>query len=110
LETLPPLDDNGKLMKLFVVIRARGDAWQPALPLEAQQDWNGHASFMNALEKDGFVILGGPLDGTPEVLLVVRASTPDEIVARLQDDPWTSLDLLRISRITPWTLRLGSLP
>jgi hypothetical protein len=80
------------------------------LPLEGQQDWNGHASFMNALEKDGFVILGGPLDGTPEFLLVVRASTPDEIVDRLQGDPWTRLDLLRISRITPWTLRLGSLP
>ncbi|MGA2590964.1 MAG: YciI family protein [Bryobacteraceae bacterium] len=97
-------------MKLFVVIRACGGAWQPALPLEGQQDWNSHASFMNALEKDGFVILGGPLDGTTEVLLVVRASSPDEIGARLQDDPWTSLDLLRICRITPWTLRLGSLP
>ena len=97
-------------MKLFVVIRTRGDAWQPSLPLEGQKDWEDHASFMNALEKAGFVILGGPLDGTPDFLLVIRASSPDEITGRLQGDPWTSLDLLRISRITPWTLRLGSLP
>jgi len=97
-------------MKLFVVIRARGDAWRPALPLEAQEDWAGHASFMDALERDGFVILGGPLEGTPEFLLVVRANTPEEIADRLRGDPWTGMNLLRVNRITPWTLRLGSLP
>jgi hypothetical protein len=31
-------------------------------------------------------------------------------VRRLLDDPWTSGNLLRISRISNWTLRLGSLP
>ncbi len=96
--------------KLFAVIRTRGDAWQPSLPLESQENWEGHAAFMNALERDGVVVLGGPLDGTPDVLLVVRANTADEIVERLQGDPWTGLGLLRLSRITPWTLRLGSLP
>jgi len=55
-------------------------------------------------------VLGGPLDGTSDVLLIVRAKTRDEILARLSADPWTGLDLLRVSRITPWTLRLGSLP
>jgi hypothetical protein len=56
------------------------------------------------------MVLGGPLDGTSDVLLIVRAKTRDEILARLSADPWTGLDLLRVSRITPWTLRLGSLP
>jgi hypothetical protein len=97
-------------MNLFAVIRSRGAAWQPQLPLEEQADWDIHASFMNALESEGFVVLGGPLEGTHDVLLIVRATTPDEIVNRLQDDPWTTRDLLRLSRISPWTLRLGSLP
>lgn len=97
-------------MNLFAVIRSRGGAWQPQLPLEEQADWDIHASFMNALESEGFVVLGGPLEGTHDVLLIVRATTPDEIVNRLQDDPWTTRDLLRLSRISPWTLRLGSLP
>jgi len=97
-------------MNLFAVIRTRGDAWQHSLSLESQNDWDAHAAFMNALKRDGFVILGGPLEGTPDVLLVVRASTPAEIIDRLQGDPWTSLDLLRIGRIAPWTIRLGSLP
>ena len=97
-------------MNLFVVIRSRGAAWQPQLPLEEQADWDIHASFMNALESEGFVVLGGPLEGTHDVLLIVRATTPDEIVNRLQADPWTTRDLLRLSHISPWTLRLGSLP
>ena len=33
----------------------------------------------------------------------------DEIRARLGSDPWTVNDLLRISEITRWTLRLGAL-
>ena len=77
--------------------------------MEGQDDWAAHASFMNALATEGFVILGGPLDGTPDVLLVFRATTPEEIRSRLADDPWTVKDLLRITRIAPWTLRLGSL-
>ncbi|HUG36518.1 MAG TPA: hypothetical protein VML54_06180 [Candidatus Limnocylindrales bacterium] len=95
--------------QLFVVIRTRGPAWQDSEPLEGQTDWAPHALFMNSLAKEGFVILGGPLEGTSDVLLVIRAKTPDDIRSRLADDPWAGKDLLRITRITPWTLRLGSL-
>jgi len=94
--------------QLFAVIRTRGAAWQDSQPLEGQADWAPHASFMNALARDGFVILGGPLEGTSDVLLVVRATTDDEVRSRLAGDPWTQNDLLRIGRIAPWTLRLGS--
>lgn len=96
--------------RIFAVIRARGGAWQPALSLEQQADWRGHAVFMNALQREGFVLLGGPLEGTSDVLLIIRASTAEEIVARLEVDPWTGMDLLRVTRVTPWTIRLGSLP
>jgi hypothetical protein len=70
------------MRKLFAVIRTRGPAWQDSRPLEGQADWAGHASFMNALAKEGFVILGGPLEGTSDVLLIVRATTPDEVRSR----------------------------
>ena len=97
-------------MDLFAVIRTRGKAWQASLPLEAQSQWDTHARFMDALVREGFVVLGGPLEGTDDVLLIVRASSFDEIVDRLQGDPWTSTGLLRLQRIAPWRLRLGSLP
>ena len=49
------------MKQLFAVIRTRGGAWQDSYTLESQQDWTAHAAFMDALEKDDFVVLGGPL-------------------------------------------------
>jgi uncharacterized protein YciI len=96
-------------MKLFAVIRTRGDAFDASRRLEEQPEWDAHARFMNDLQKEGSIVLGGPLEDTPDVLLIFRADSADEIRQRLRDDPWTRRDLLRISRIAPWTLRLGSL-
>jgi uncharacterized protein YciI len=95
--------------QLFAVIRTRGPAWQESRPLEGQADWTSHAAFMNSLEKDGIVILGGPLEGTADALIVMKAETPDDVRSRLADDPWELHQLLRTTRIAPWTLRLGSL-
>ena len=97
------------MKRLFAVIRSRGPGWDPSRPLEGQRDWQGHAVFMNGLEVEGFVVLGGPLEGTPEVLLIIRAQDEAEIRARLAADPWSASGLLRIDRAVPWTLRLGSL-
>lgn len=96
-------------MPLFAVTRTRGPAFDPSRPLEEQEDWKGHAAFMNALHADGFVVLGGPLERTPDVLLIIRARDKKEIVARLADDCWSKGDLLLIESIVPWQLRLGSL-
>jgi hypothetical protein len=95
--------------RLFAVTRTRGPAWDAAQPMEQQQDWAGHAAFVTALFQEGFVRLVGPLEGTPDALLIVRAHNSQEIDSRLADDPWTGLDLLRTSRAAPWPLRLGSL-
>ena len=65
---------------------------------------------MNGLAENGFVVLGGPLEGTPDVLLIVRAESAEEIGRRLDSDPWTRLELLRIRSIAPWTVRLGEPP
>jgi uncharacterized protein YciI len=97
------------MKQLFAVMSTHGDAWQTARPLEGQEDWSAHASFMNALESEGFVVLGGPLVGTPDNLLIIRAQSPEEITDRLSADPWVKQDLLRLGRVAPWNLRLGSL-
>ena len=87
------------------MILNHGAAWQASRSLEEQEDWEAHRSFMNALENEGFVVLGG----TDDVLLIFRATSSEEIVDRLSADPWHRHDLLRVSRVTPWELRLGSL-
>ena len=66
------------VMKLFAVIRTRGPAWNSAFGLERQIDWAGHARFMDGLQNEGLIVLGGPLEDTADVLLIFRASGPDD--------------------------------
>jgi uncharacterized protein YciI len=97
------------MKRIFAVIRTRGADWRDGSPLEDQEAWDEHASFMDGLESEAFVALAGPLEGTRDVLIIVRAGTEDEIEERLAGDPWTRLGLLHTTRVTPWTLRIGSL-
>jgi hypothetical protein len=42
--------------------------------LEAREDWITHAAFIDTLAADGFVALGGPVEGPHKVLLIIRAN------------------------------------
>lgn len=95
--------------RAFVVLRSRGPAWDDSKPLEAQQDWAAHAAFMDTLFEQGFAALVGPLEGTRDALLVLRTSSPSEVVERLASDPWTINGLLITKQISPWQIRLGTL-
>jgi hypothetical protein len=64
---------------IFAVVRSRGPAWDDSKPLEGQAEWPSHAAFMDALFEEGFAALVGPLEGTRDALLVLRASSVDEI-------------------------------
>jgi uncharacterized protein YciI len=97
------------MKRLFAVIRSRGPAWNAALPIDDQVEWPAHAAFMNGLVDQQFIAVGGPLEGTPDVLLVVRATDAAEIAERLAADPWVQNGLLRLKEIWPWWIRLGSL-
>ena len=95
------------MSKIFAVTRKRGASWDASRALEAQEGWTTHAAFMNGLQSEGFVVLGGPLEGTNEVLLIIRAENETQIRARLAADPWSSNGLLDVASIVPWTIRLG---
>jgi len=95
-------------MGLFAIIRRRTAAFDQSRPPEQQQGWRAHADYMDALYAEGFFALVGPLEGSCDVLLIVRATDAAEIERRLADDPWSG-GMLETTRIAPWTLRLGSL-
>ena len=95
--------------RAFVVLRSRGPAWENSKPLEAQSEWAAHAAFMDALFEQGFAALVGPLEGTRDALLILRASSTSEVVDRLASDPWTTTGLLVTKQISPWQIRLGTL-
>ena len=95
------------MKRLFFILRTRGANWDREQPLEGQADWAAHADFMNGLAKEGFIVLGGPLEGTPNVLLLAMAESEEEIRERLGADIWAANDLLRVERVAPWHIKLG---
>jgi len=95
-------------LRLFAVTRTRGGAWKPGLPAEQQYDWRGHVDYVERLHAEGFVVAAGSLDGTDEALLIVRAGDEREIKEKLEWDSWSANDLLRTTRVVPWTVRVGS--
>jgi len=97
-------------MTYYAVIREPGASWDTSRTLREQEKWAGHADFMEALVDDGFVLLGGPLEGGPKTLLIVKAESEQAIISRLAHDPWTPMGLLRIGTIERWEILLDDRP
>jgi uncharacterized protein YciI len=89
----------------LVILHQSGPEFDPSRPLEEQSGWAAHASFMDGLVKDGFIVLGGPLAGGPRVAHAVEAESEDAVRATLARDPWSETHL-QVAAIEPWTIRL----
>ena len=89
----------------FVVLRRTGPQWDPSRPLEEQSGWDEHASFMDGLVDDGFVVLGGPLADERRVVLAVEAESEEAVRSTLAQDPWSETHLL-VDAVESWTIRL----
>jgi hypothetical protein len=92
-------------MMFFVVERRSGPMWDASLPLEQQVDWTAHASFMDGLVDDGFVVLGGTLDDGARAVLAIEAESDEAVRATLAKDPWHETTLV-IESVDRWTIRL----
>jgi hypothetical protein len=95
------------MKRLFFILRTRGENWNRDCGFEEQHGWSEHAAFMNGLAQEGFIVLGGPLEGTPNVLLLAMAESEEGVRAKLAGDIWAQQDLLRVERVAPWSLKLG---
>jgi uncharacterized protein YciI len=73
--------------------------------MEEQSGWPAHASFMDGLVEEGFIVLGGPLGDEHRVVHVVEAGSEDDVRATLARDPWSETHLVVVA-IDPWTIRL----
>jgi uncharacterized protein YciI len=92
----------------YAVLRERGENWDASLPMRQQQHWDDHAAFMDALADEGYIILGGPLgDGEEKFLHIFVAESEQAVAARLADDPWTPLQMLRTASIERWEILLS---
>jgi uncharacterized protein YciI len=93
-------------MAHFALTLVHGPGWDASLPIREQRLWDEHAAFMDSLVADGFIVVGGPLGSGEQTLHLVQADDPAQIEARVRQDPWAGLDMLRVGSIQPWALWL----
>lgn len=88
----------------------RGGPWNWARDLHGQAGFDDHARFVEDLVNSGFIVLGGPLQGEREVLIIVSALDEDTVRRRFADDPWIQNGMLTLTTVERWTILLDGLP
>ena len=96
-------------MGLYVLRLRRGGPWDWSLDMREQVGWDEHARFMDGLVDDGFLLLGGPLDGGRDTLHIVEAESEAAIRDRMAEDPWAANGMLTPVSIEGWTVLLDGL-
>ena len=96
-------------MALYVLRLRRGGAWDRSRAMREQVGWDEHARFMDGLVDDGFLLLGGPLEGERDTLHMVEAQSADAIRERMAADPWAVNGMLTPVSIEGWTVLLDRL-
>src|SRR6266699_878057 len=99
-------------MSLFDVTREAGPGWSDGKSAFEQPAVNDHATFMNTLADEGFVLFAGPLAGSEHdrirVLLIANAGSETDIHRRLADDPWARTQRVVTTSVEPWNLFVGT--
>jgi uncharacterized protein YciI len=61
---------------------------------------------MDKLVDEGFLLLGGPLDGDREVLEIVEAESEEAVRRRWAQDVWVRNGMLTLTSMERWTIVL----
>lgn len=75
-----------------------------------QAYWDEHADFIDRLDAEGFILLGGPLPDEGGATLVVRAGSEAEVRDRLATDPWYAHGILALESVRRWDIFINHWP
>jgi uncharacterized protein YciI len=90
----------------WVVRRRRGGPWDWSKGLREQDGFDVHAAIMDRWVDEGFILLGGPLEGEKEVVHVIDAPSEEAIHARFEEDNWQQDGKLSTVSVERWTILL----
>jgi uncharacterized protein YciI len=91
-------------MQTFMVTSTAGPNRDLTRDTREQPFWDEHASFIDGLVDDGFILLGGPLVDEGGAVLVVNAESEQEARAKLEIDPWYRNGILRLESVRRWQI------
>jgi len=88
----------------YIVLSRAGAHRDLAKDAREQAFWDEHASFVDGLVEEGFIVMGGPLADEGGAMLVVRGDGEDEVRARFANDPWYEHGILRLESVSRWDI------
>ena len=98
-------------MRHFLCTLVHGPTWDDTRGIREQDGWAEHATFMDGLVVDGFIVVGGPVGRGDYTAHLLHGDDVDQIRARLAEDPWSVDGHLAVGLLEPWSLWLdGRIP
>jgi uncharacterized protein YciI len=92
------------MKKTFVTISSAGPNRDPSKATGEQPLWDQHATFIDQLVAEGFILMGGPLVDEGGAMLIVSADDEDEVLEKLKNDPWFERDILKLESVKRWEI------
>ena len=96
------------MKNVFIAISSAGPNRDRSKPTREQPFWDEHASFIDQLVAEGFILMGGPLVDEGELpqgaLLIVNAEDENEVREKLKDDPWFEKGILKLETVKRWQI------
>ena len=96
------------MKNVFIAISSAGPNRDRSKHTREQPFWDEHASFIDQLVAEGFILMGGPLVDERELphgaLLIVNAKDENEVREKLKDDPWFEKGILKLETVKRWQI------
>jgi uncharacterized protein YciI len=88
----------------FVVISSVGRNRDLSKGTREQPFWDEHATFIDQLVAEGFILMGGPLVDDGGSMLIVNAGNENEVREKLKNDPWMKHGVLELESVKRWQI------
>jgi uncharacterized protein len=88
----------------FLLISSAGPNRDLSKGSREQRFWDDHAEFIDRLDDEGFILLGGPITDEGGALLIVHAADEQEVREKVKNDPWYAQGILKLESIKRWEI------
>jgi uncharacterized protein YciI len=88
----------------FVTISSAGPNRDPLKGTREQPLWDEHATFIDRLIAEGFILMGGPFVDEGGAMLIVNAEDENEVREKLKNDPWFEYGILKLESVKQWEI------
>jgi uncharacterized protein YciI len=88
----------------FLALSSAGPNRDFSKDTREQAFWDEHATFIDQLVADGFILTGGPLIDEGGSLLIVNAEDEKEVREKLRNDPWAKHGILKLESVKRWQI------